>query len=231
MRVSQTVLMMAVTMLLAASAARASPYWIAWEGDDFPENQGWKRIWGNWQGPYQGPGAKRTLEGGVLTYDSLYDPGVVDYSYMERPGQIDPPPGHLFVMEWRLKVEQVTDIGDPDVALRSDEGWALGLLFGVDRIYSLFEGLLTIPIVPAVFHEYRVVSSDMRTYLLYIDGDLARRGSLVPKFVQSYVALGDGVQGSASVHSWDYFRFGVVPEPSPAIGLLLVVAGVTWRRS
>ena len=230
MRVSQTVLMMAVTLLLAASAGRASPYWIAWEGDDFPENQGWKRSWGNWQGPYQGPGADRTLEGGVLTYDSLYDPGVYDYSYMERPGQIDPPPGRVFVMEWRLKVERVVGRADPDVNVRSDKAYAVGLEFAADRIYSIFEQYLTIPIVPDVWHAYRLVSADMRAYELYIDGQLARQGVFVPKFVKSRISWGDAIQGGASMHHWDYFRFGAVPEPPSVIGLLLFVAGAAWRR-
>lgn len=206
-------------------------YWIAWQGDDFPENQGWKRMWGNWQGPYQGGGAYRTLEGGVLTYDSLYDPGVVDYSYIERPGGIDPPPGHLFVMEWRLKVDEVVGLSDPGVALRSDDAWAVGLTFAQDKIYSLFENLLTIPITPRLAHDYRLVSGDMRAYQLYIDGELAHAGQFVQKFVQSYVAFGDGAQGAASLHHWDYFRFGVVPEPASAAGLFALLTALRIRRT
>lgn len=28
-------------ILCAAASAPATPYWISWEGDDWPENQGW----------------------------------------------------------------------------------------------------------------------------------------------------------------------------------------------
>ena len=223
------VLHVLLTILLAACTARASPYWIAWEGNDFPENEGWKRSWGNWQAPYQG-GAFRTVEGGVLTYDSLYDPGVYDYSYMERPGQIDPPPGHLFVMEWKLKVDEVVGLADPTVGLFSDGAWALGFAFSEDTIYSTFENYLTIPIVAGVFHEYRVVSPDMRVYDLFVDGVHARHGTLKSVFSTSKVAWGDGAQGAASVHDWGYFRFGVVPE-APSMLLLLFVTGTAWRRA
>ncbi len=70
--------------------AGAEPYWITYEGNDLPENEGWNRYWGNADGEYQGGGAIRTIEDGVLTMDSLYDPWVWDWAYIERPGQMDP---------------------------------------------------------------------------------------------------------------------------------------------
>lgn len=209
----------------------AEPYWIAWEGDDFPESQGWTRMWGNWQGPYQGPGAHRTLEAGVLTYDSLYDPGVVDYSYIERPGGIDPPPGHLFVMEWKLKVDQVVGFADPTVGLFTDGAWALGFAFTPDTIYSTFENYLTIPIVAGAWHEYRVVSADMRAYDLFVDSLHARHGTFKPAFSASMIAWGDGAQGAASFHKWDYFRVGVIPEPVSATSVLLFLGTACRRRA
>jgi hypothetical protein len=128
------ILSVLVASLLSWSAS-ADQYWIAWEGDDFPENQGWTRVWGNWDGQYEGPGAIRTLENGILTYDSLYDDGVYDFSEMYRPGQMDSGSGELFVMEWRLNVEQVDSwYGDPGVVLSSDEAWVVGLRFAYDRI-------------------------------------------------------------------------------------------------
>ncbi len=96
-------LLLGVTLLISGALARASPYWIAWEGNDFPENQGWERYWGDWQGHQHGHGADRTLQDGVLRYDSLFDDGVYDCSIMERPAQTDPGIAELFVAEWRLK--------------------------------------------------------------------------------------------------------------------------------
>jgi hypothetical protein len=215
--------------LVAVAPAVAEPYWITWEGDDFPDNQGWTRVWG--KGQYQGPGAYRTLENGILTYDSLYDPGVYDFSRMERPGQMDPGLGELFVLEWRLRVEQVDGRADPDVGVCSDHAWAVGFEFAEDRIYSVFEHYLTIPIVPYVWHEYRLLSSDMRHYELFVDGAVVHAGVFVHKFVTSSIGFGDAIQGAASRHQWDYLRFGTVPEPGAAVLMsTLMVCRRRWRQ-
>jgi hypothetical protein len=50
----------------------------------------------------------------------------------------------------------------------------------------------------------------MRSYELYIDGVLVRQGWFAHRFGGSCVTWGDGVQGEASLHHWDYVRFGVV---------------------
>lgn len=213
-------------LALGVWSANATPYWIDWEGDDWPENQGWTRVWGDWEGQYHGSGANRTLQDGVLTYDSLYDPGVYDFSRMHRPGQTDPAPGELFVMEWGLKVDEVVGFSDPGAAVCSDEAWALAFTFAYDRAYSVFEDFAPIPFVPGVFHEYEVISANMRTYDLYVDGELARQGTFNHLVVSSEITWGEGAQGSASVHEWDYFRFGVVPEPC---GLVLLVWVLAWR--
>ena len=209
--------------------ALGEPYWIAWEGDDFPENQGWERNWGNWDGQYEGDGAIRTLEDGILTYDSLFDDGVFDFSFMECPGQIDPEPGELFVMEWGLEVEEVVGHSDPSVSFWSNEAWRLGFAYSEDHIWSVFENA-TVPIEAGVFHAYRVVSADMRTYELFVDGELAHSGVLTQGFAQSYVGWGDGAQGAASLHCWDYFRFGVVPEPA-SVWLLGSLVCCVCRRA
>jgi hypothetical protein len=211
--------------LATAATTRAAPYWIAWEGDDWPENQGWTRSWGNWEGQYQGPGAYRTLENGTLTYDSLYDPGVFDSVSIERPGQTDPGIGETFVAEWRLAVDDVVGTADPAVGIASDAGWLVGFGFSETAIISLFEDFVEIPIVPWVFHEYRLLSSDMLSYQLFIDGQLARTGLFWESYSYSGVGWGDGVQGAASLHSWDYFRYGVTPEPNTAFAGLVFLCG------
>jgi len=218
-----------IVSLLVVSAVSADQYWIAYEGNDFPENEGWTRVWGNWDGQYEGPGAIRTLEDGILTYDSLYDDGVYDFSKMYRPGQMDPGPGELFVMEWRLKVDQVDGRADPTVWVSSDDAWLLGLEFGYDRIYSVFEDYLQIPFAPEVYHAYRVESTDMREYDLYVDGEVARSGALRHLVGPSDIGWGDSIQGAASLHRWDYFRFGVVPEPS-GLALVCVLGACCGRR-
>ncbi len=212
----------AVSLLAVCPWAFSTPYWIEWTGDDgsWPEEQGWERVWGNWQGQYQGPGAYRTLEDGILTYDSLYDEGVYDFYQMFRPGEVDPGPGQVFVMSWRLIVEQLAGYADPVVGVSSDDAWVLGFQFGLDRMYSVFENYLLIPFAPGVFHNFEVHSTDMRSYDLYIDGDLARHGAFQPNIGPSEMWWGEGIQGAASLHQWDRFAIGVTPDPH---GILLLV--------
>ena len=69
----------------------------------------------------------------------------------------------------------------------------------------------------------------MRAYDLYIDGNLAISGSFWFSLTPSRVFWGDSIQGGASLTHWDYFRFGVVPEPGP--GLLLAFWLTSWRVS
>ncbi len=197
------------------STARAEQYWIAYEGNDLPENEGWQRRWGDWEGPF-GEGAFRTVDDGILTIDSLHDQGVYDFARFDRPGQLDPGPGELFVIEWQLKVDQVISTYgsyDPSVSVHSDDGWIVGFGYYEDGIESKFENDAWIPITPGVFHEYQLYSLDMRTYELYIDGVFARQGEFWDGLMESYVTWGDAVSGAASLSHWDYLRFGVVPEP------------------
>jgi len=207
----------ALLLALGVHAGRADEYWIAWEGDDLPENQGWERNWGNWQGQYQGPGAVRTLANGVLSYDSMYDPYVWDFSVMRRPGQMDPDPGEEFLMQWRLRVDQVTHWwGDPTMFVSSDdigEGncYILSFVWNDGSVVSAFEPNVAIPVGTREFHTYEMRSPDMRTYELWIDERVALRGSFWLRWTPSRLAWGDGTQGVASVHHWDYFRFGVIP--------------------
>ena len=221
--------MLVGVLLLGAGAPglHGSPWWVAYEADDgrLPEEVGpWKRNWGNWQGQYQGPGAYRTIKDGILTYDSLYDKGVFDFSYIKRPGAMDPGPREFFLAEWRVNVLRVTDQGDPSTTIASDDAWVVGFWFGEDRVFSIFEGYLQIPITAHVMHSYRLVSSDMRQYQLYIDGLLARAGGFSKRVGPSQVGWGDGTQGSGSLHEWDYYRVGVVPEARTAASFLLTVA-------
>jgi hypothetical protein len=135
-------------------------------------------------------------------------------------------------MEWRLAVDEVYGNAprpvDPTVAICSDDGWIVGIEYGHDRIYSGFEPDVSIEYSPGVFHDYQLLSADVRTYELYMDGLLIHSGSFWEGLPGGFVAWGDGVQGARSLTHWDYVRFGVVPEP--AGGLLLSCAAVCLRR-
>lgn len=198
-------------LLLATSGVRADEYWIAYEGNDFPENQGWThRVFGG--------GAIRFLDQGHLVIDSRASTQIADFYEIERPGNIDPDPGELFVMQWRLRVDEVSGPSpyDLSVGVDSDESWLVGFQFAEDHLISAFESGVVIPFAPGEFHAYELRSFDMRTYDFFLDGQLVRRGSFRQLVSTSRVGWGDGTQGAASLSRWDYFRFGVVPEPGSA---------------
>jgi hypothetical protein len=206
---------LALVALSLAAVGQAETYWIEWDGSDWPENMAppWIRSWGNWQGPHQG-GAIRTLENGVLTYDSLYDPGVYDYYYIDMPGGIDPGPGEVLLWQWTAKVDQnYAWYYDAGVALNSNTSKILGFGLTPDHVLSVFEDGVSIPIDPGVFHDYTVVTCDMASYELYIDRDLSRVGSFWQGVSPPYAAWGDFVQGGASLHHWKRVCFGAVVAP------------------
>ena len=43
----QALVLGAALILLGGADSRAEQFWIAYEGDDYPENQGWERACGN----------------------------------------------------------------------------------------------------------------------------------------------------------------------------------------
>ena len=222
----------AAALGVMVSTAGADEYWLTYEGNDLPENEGWERHWGNDEGSHEGEGAIRTVEDGILTMDSMYDLRVYDYACHYLYGELDPDPGELFVAEWRVYIEDwVGDYGhwDSKVSICSDEGWLLAFGLFPDHVESQFEDDVYIPITPDVFHEYLLLSWDMRAYELYIDGELALLGSFWDDHVSSKFSWGDCVSGAASLAHWDYARFGVVPEPC-SLGLLVFLCACAKRR-
>jgi hypothetical protein len=231
MRVWPTFLMVVVwvLLLLPASAARASPYWIAYEGNDFPENEGWLRFTG------QG-GAQRWIEDGALVIDSRADPFICDYYQRRHGGGLDPGPGETFVLQWKITVDEVkVGSSDATIALFSDDKWGVGLSISETQIWSAFEPGVSAPFTPYVAHEFELRSTDMRSYVLTIDGQPTIQGSFWLSLVSSEVSWGDDVVGSSGLAHWDYFRYGVVPEPQTGflmafISLFAARAATRTRR-
>jgi len=222
------VLIAALAVLASAGPAGADEYWLTYEGNDLPENEGWQRNWGNDEGAHEGDGAIRTVEDGVLTMDSLYDLRVYDYACRYLYGEVDPDPGELFIAECRVEIDQaIGDMYDSTFGICSDDGMQLAFGLFPDYIESIWEDDVELPITPSTFHEYRVLSWDMQTYELYIDGDLAHEGTFWQGSLESKLAWGDGVRGAASLARWDYVYFGVVPEPS---SLMLLTGICVWAR-
>jgi hypothetical protein len=211
-------------VLLVPAVATAEQYWIAYDGDDFPEKVGWRRHFGNEHGPGQG-GAERWIEDGVFVLDSLRHDQIFDFYDVQRP--IGPGPGEYFVAAWRACIDVTFGEYDSEVVIaRDDPPGHVAIEYDVDLATISTNGV-SFPIAPGLFHTYRVESDDMEQFVFFIDGTAVHIGEFDSDSVlQSFVAFGDGVQGARSLSQWDYFRFGVVPEP----GVLWLFAGglLTW---
>jgi hypothetical protein len=215
-----------ISLALGACVCPAWAYYIEWDGTCLPEDAGWTRDWGDWTAPYHGTGAVRTIEDGIMTVDSLYDPGVFDVALMERA--FNPAPGEVFVMEWRLAVDQVVGgfPGDPGVGLCSDDRWVVAFKYDHDTVLGAFDEGLHVPVTAGEFHSYRLTSSNMRTYDFFIDGEFVHEGPFSYGGDTSLMGWGDVTQGVGSLSRWDYVRVYTTPEPAALAmcGAFLVMA-------
>jgi hypothetical protein len=214
--------------LLLASPVQAIPYWFAWEGNDFPENQGWTRT------VYNNPDV-RTLADGMMTLDGLNTGGGWDAYQRFFGGQLDPDPGELFIMRWRMRVEAIEGGNwDPIVYVLSDDAWMVSFHFSLNRIWSSVEGPggTLIPFEPGQSHSYEFQSQDMRTYSLLIDGSLIHTGQFSQNIGPSELGWGDGGGVTRSRSTWDYFRVGVAAPEASTVTVLTVlgVAATGVRR-
>jgi hypothetical protein len=211
----------AALLLMLIPAAVADEYWVSYQGSDYPENEGWERTLSE-------GGAIRTIEDGALVLNSLRSVNIVDFYEMSRP--LDPDPGELFIMRWRLKIDSVPMHFDPNVGVFADAFRGVSFRFTEDALLSGFEPNVSVPFERGEFHVFELTSSDMDRYALAIDGTPALLGRFMPIGNPSRVFWGDGVQGATSLSRWDYFEFGVVPEPTALLCILCGTLPVLRKR-
>jgi hypothetical protein len=209
-----------LTLLLAATLpAVASPFWVAYEGDDYPENQGWQRVYGDENGPYKG-GAVRSLADGVLTSDGLRNNQIFDYYYQDLT--CDPGPGETFVAEWRVRIDPRSGAEDVGVGIFRASSPAHAYFYLGPSAVEVLPGEFSIGLAPDQFHAYRFESPDMVHFTLTIDDTIGLAGIFDSFTVnQGAVGFGDDVQGQRSLAQWDYFRYGIVPEPASGFAVCL----------
>lgn len=213
------VLKIMLAMLLGAAGARASPWWVSWNGDAYPETEGWTRYASD-------PPAQRWLEDGKLFIDSRADWFIYEEYGQFRPGQMTLGPQETLVVHWRVKVDEIVPTGSeaPGLAVSSDDQWDVFFTLGVDRISSVYEPGKWASFAPGVFHEFSLHSSDLRTYTLWIDGTPTIQGSFFESlFYGPGVYWGD-MTSHRSLAEWDWFECAVTPEPSVLLCLAAVLS-------
>jgi hypothetical protein len=209
-----------LTLLTLVGSAAGEQFWVEYDATcgQFPEQVGWERQ------TYYG-GDQHSFDGGSLVLDGLAPDGPEDYYRMDAPIALGP--GETFVMQWRMRVDQV--IGpyfDPGVNFTVLGQAALTLVYSESSIFSLGESTIA-TFEPGVFHNYQVTSSDLDTYTLQIDGQEAHSGLLAPTGWESGMEWGDYTRPVSSLSMWDSVSFGVVPEPGALA--LLGCAGLVFR--
>jgi hypothetical protein len=189
-------------VLTVTGAARGAPYWDTWEGNNYPEMSFWQRT-------VQGGGAARTLEDGVMVLDGTASPDIADDYW--KGGLPILQPGEVFKASWRLRVDDVQFGPDPIVAFATPSANGnVQFRYWENRVCFPLEDWAWVPIAPGVFHEYSLVSTDMSTYKLYVDGQLAHVGQFLLYSDLSGLLWGDGTTGAASASTWDYVRYGIL---------------------
>jgi hypothetical protein len=202
-----------------AGTSVASQYWVAYEGNDVPENFGWEHHVSSQYG-----GADRQIQtdelgNSYLVIDSRANQMIYDFCQYHRA--LDPEAGELFVATWRLRIDEAYGYYDTGLGIAPDGGSSLGLGYYIDHIVSSREGW-SLPFTAGQFHTYRIESTNMVNYRFWLDDQRARDGVWdLNSLNRSFVDFGDVGQGSGarSLAEWDYLRFGVVPECDSAVFL------------
>jgi hypothetical protein len=195
-------MLLAIAVVAVATQARADPFWVSWTGEDYPENQGWKRASSD-------PAALRWLEGGQLTIDSRAEWGIYEEYWQSPIGMLTLEPGERFVMAWRLLVSDIPWGGDdPGVAVTFDGHQEAIFLFFTDAVESVYDPGQLAAFEPGVYHVYTFVTDDIQTHVLYIDGTPALEGVFFDSLFGPGVSWGDVTSGK-SLAQWDHFEYGI----------------------
>jgi len=217
-------------MLFAAQVSSAGM--VAFEGDSFPEDEGWIRsdrlyladryLADGWL--VQTPLA---LEGNNWGQDDFYA-----YSLAPFDG------ADAFFLEWRMDTtglrEEMFDVAPASIVLGGYRGVLYHFTIARDQVlfrqFSLDHNV-RYDIAPDVPHDYRLELYGEERYELYIDGDLIDAGVPEGAFPTEDSVLKFGARATYvdSTTRWDYIRFGTIPEPATGI-LLLCASAVLLRR-
>jgi hypothetical protein len=207
-------------MVLGAVAAQASPFWVTWD-QGWPEGQGWSHS-------TSGPPAQRWLDDGLMYVDTRAQFGTYD-QYGQAPATLLPGPGETFVTEWRTLVYECAPARDVGVLVEAEDQYTVNFVMNADSIYNLYEPGQGASFAPGVFHDFMLESASMRSYVLYIDGTAALQGNFFESLFPGPLVDWGNFGGCKSLTAWDHVAYGILPEPSAAIWLLIGLCCVRKR--
>lgn len=209
---------------------------VSFEGNTFPDDVGWIRS----DRLYL---ADRSLNGGAFVQSPRimdvngYDVGQDDF-YTFSLG--DFAGSETFFAEWRMETtgsrDEIVAVGPAAFVLSGSVGILYHFTIASDRVLLIrdsFVPAVWVDVDPGIPHDYRLNLFGEDLYEFYIDDHLIDFGIPEGAFptADSVIAF-----GARSVHvdsdtSWDYIRFGTIPEPT-SIALLAsgAVALLGFRR-
>lgn len=217
-----------ICAVLLSTAASGNTFWVSYEGNDYPENEGWTRRYGS-QYPYV-HGAQRDITDSVLSLDSLGDYQVYDYYYRLLPEELSLGSGEEFVVRWRNRVDAVEGYRGPSVTIIGRDSLA-SFHFEPDAIILTPQyGEVSLSVAPGVFHAYELRTGNWRHFDLFIDGQLRLQAPFDSIHYQDdRISFGDTNSSAGTLSHWDFFRYGIVPEPA-TLALLVAGLSVALRR-
>ena len=206
--------------------ASAEEFYLRYDGNDFPENEGWERR-------FSDPGGqiKREIDNGVFRLDTRASTSIYD-GYVIQSEALDLLTGEELRMSWRMEtIETQTPywLSDVVVGLTNAEAAYVQLLIapGFVREGDLPGGdpahLYLFDV--GVPHTFSFVTTDMQEYDLFVDDEFAFHGLFDSSALIGplHAWFGDGAVGLSSLSQWDWIEIAVVPEPACASLLLFVL--------
>lgn len=199
-------LVLALFAGMAAGVVEADEFWIEYDGNVPPEQDGWTRYHNG--GPVML--ASQPINGGGYAWviDTLAYPQTYNH-YTRDVGLVLLKPGENFVAEWRVMVHGSIDDSWLNIADMNLSG-GFGATFGQS---SCQIAGTTFAITPLEFHTYRVESSDLKTFHFSLDGKPLSIYTSPVSMAGVRVLFGDWTSGGFGTPTsrgfWDYVHFGV----------------------
>jgi len=214
---------MIVAAVLALRALPASAYFIQYEGNVFPEDDGWAPP------PIDTGGYTRSIDDGVF----MINAGLLDDTTVFYKQSVDILNDAVF-FEWRARTSN--DEGSSYQSIMID-GEGLVSNIGISwrstsaRIALLpdagqYEGtIMYVDIIPDQYHTYRIEANGAM-YSVYIDDVYQVGAELQSAYgtnIYAQFGFGKDWYNVPTIAEWDYIRGGYVPEPTTAYFVLVAV--------